>query len=148
MGNKSIGEGATDYKSFTTLFLGSITQIIGSIFKGLLISIGEAFKQIFKIFGMSIAGGTGTQAGGTEVTVNTPTWSYNTAISTQNAKYIDINFRFDKTSKLMINNIEYRFIMADNNNNKIRTVVRSGTTINSIKIIDNRNVTHNITQQR
>lgn len=147
IGNKSIGEGATDYKSFTTLFIVSITQIIGSIFKGLLVSIGEAFKQLFKMFGMSITGGTGIQAGGTEVTVN-PTWSYNTAISTQNAKYIDINFRFDKTKKLMINNIEDRFIMADNNNNKIRTVVRSGTTINSIKIIDTNEVTHNITQQR
>jgi hypothetical protein len=145
IGNKSIGEGATDYKSFTTLFLGSITQIIGSIFKGLLISIGEAFKQLFKMFGMSIAGGTGTQAGGTEVTVSTPTWSYTTAVTFPNVKFIDINFRHDKTKKLIVNGVNIDNF--SNVGNKVRFSIRSATTINSVKIIDTSNVTHDIRQR-
>ena len=145
IGNKSIGDGATDYKSFTALFAATTVQILWSIFKGLLIPIGEAFKQLFKMFGMSIAGGTGTQAGGTEVTINTPTWSYNTEVTFPNFKFIDINFRGDKTRKVMINNTDTRFSIIGN---KVRISVPSSTTINSIKIIDDRNVTHTIRQQQ
>jgi len=85
------------------------------------------------------------QAGGTEVTINTPTWSYNTEVTFPNFKFIDINFRGDKTRKVMINNTDTRFSIIGN---KVRISVPSSTTINSIKIIDDRNVTHTIRQQQ
>jgi hypothetical protein len=75
---------------------------------------------------------------------NTPTWSYNTEVTFPNFKFIDINFRGDKTRKVMINNTDTRFSIIGN---KVRISVPSSTTINSIKIIDNENVTHDIRQQ-
>jgi hypothetical protein len=75
---------------------------------------------------------------------NTPTWSYTTAVTFPNFKFIDINFRGDKTRKVMINNTDTRFSIIGN---KVRISVPSSTTINSIKIIDNENVTHVIRQQ-
>jgi hypothetical protein len=75
---------------------------------------------------------------------NTPTWSYNTEVTFPNFKFIDINFRGAKTRKVMINNTDTRFSIIGN---KVRISVPSSTTINSIKIIDNENVTHDIRQQ-
>ena len=76
---------------------------------------------------------------------NTPTWSYNREVTLPNIRFIDIKFRHDKTKKLIINGIDIDNF--SNVDNKVRTGIRSNTTINSVKIIDTNNVTHNIRQR-
>lgn len=131
LGNKGLGEGATDYKSFTDLMLYGVVNNIDGIMTGIIDGATAATQQI--------------QAGGTEVTVNTPTWSYNTAVTFPNVKFIDINFRHDKTKKLIVNGVNIDNF--SNIGNKVRFSIRSSTTINSVKIIDTSNVTHDIRQR-
>ena len=76
---------------------------------------------------------------------NTPTWSYTTAVTFPNVKFIDINFRHDKTKNLIVNGVNIDNF--SNVGNKVRFNIRSTTTINSVKIIDTSNVTHDIRQR-
>lgn len=131
LGNKGLGEGATDYKSFSSLIFNSVIKN----FKNVLVGIIEGAK----------AATSQTQAGGTEVTVNTPTWSYTTAVTFPNVKFIDINFRHDKTKNLIVNGVNIDNF--SNVGNKVRFSIRSSTRINSVKIIDTNDVTHDIRQQ-
>ena len=146
IGNKSIGDGATDYKSFTALFTVTTAQILWSVFKGLLIPIGEAFKELFKLLGMSIAGGTGTQAGGTEVTVNTPTWSYGQTMG--QTRQLIINFDKSKIKSLLINGRPLEVTrLRLNSNNKPAINIPINYDISTIKLTDNNNRNYNLTKE-
>jgi hypothetical protein len=84
------------------------------------------------------------QAGGSGISVNDPTWSYNT-VPIPSGKFIDINFQFSRTQKVLVNNNNVPF---RNVNSKIRILVSNNITITSIVILDNSNVRHTVVKKQ
>jgi hypothetical protein len=89
------------------------------------------------------ASGTEIQAGGGQIDVNDKTWRFSTT-SLPTSKIVEINFPFNKTKKVIVNdryNLDNRFFR--NINNKVGVNVPNTITISSIKVVENNNTTHN-----
>jgi len=88
------------------------------------------------------------QAGGTQIDFNNPTWKYINS-PRPSASLIEINFQYNKTKSLNINN---QYILNNqqfkNVNNKIRIATPKDLEIKSMVITDIYNKTHNINSNK
>jgi len=137
LGNKGIASGPDmKYESFTQLFMDTVIFKIDDIIRGLFNGATSTGAEIQ-------AGGTEIQAGGGQIDVNDKTWRFSTT-SLPNSKIVEINFPFNKTKKVIVNdryNLDNRFFR--NINNKVGVNVPNTITISSIKVVENNNTTHN-----
>ncbi len=137
LGNKGIASGPDmKYESFTQLFMDTVIFKIDDIIRGLFNGATSTGAEIQ-------AGGTEIQAGGGQIDVNDKTWRFSTT-SLPTSKIVEINFPFNKTKKVIVNdryNLDNRFFR--NINNKVGVNVPNTITISSIKVVENNNTTHN-----
>jgi hypothetical protein len=137
LGNKGIASGPDmKYESFTQLFMDTVIFKIDDIIRGLFNGATSTGAEIQ-------ASGTEIQAGGGQIDVNDKTWRFSTT-SLPTSKIVEINFPFNKTKKVIVNdryNLDNRFFR--NINNKVGVNVPNTITISSIKVVENNNTTHN-----
>ena len=87
--------------------------------------------------------GTEIQAGGGQIDVNDKTWRFSTT-SLPTSKIVEINFPFNKTKQVIVND-RYRLgnKFFRNLNSKVGVNIPNTITITSIKVLENNNTTHN-----
>ena len=130
MGSIDVGNMANkDYNSLYDMIVSALDEMV----------FGSAKKDIED---RAKTEGERIQAGGTEIDVNNKTWSYSTT-SLPSSKIVEINFPFNKTQKVVVNdkyNLDNTFFR--NRNNKVTINVPNKITISSIKVVDVNNTTH------
>ena len=135
-GNKGIASGPNmNYESFSQLFMQTVIFKIDDVIRGLFNGATSTGAEIQN-------SGTEIQAGGGQIDTNTKTWSYSTT-SLPNSKIVKINFPFNQTQKVVVNdkyNLDKTFFR--NISNKVGINVPNTITISSIKVVDINNNTH------
>ena len=135
-GNKGIASGPNmNYESFSQLFMQTVVFKIDDIIRGLFNGATSTGAEIQN-------SGTEIQAGGGQIDTNTKTWSYSTT-SLPNSKIVEINFPFNQTQKVVVNdkyNLDNTFFR--NINNKVGINVPNKIEPSSIKVVDVNNTTH------
>lgn len=137
LGNKGIASGPdVKYESFTQLFMNTVIFKIDDIIRGLFNGATSTGAEIQD-------SGTEIQAGGGQIDVNDKTWRFSTT-SLPTSKIVEINFPFNKTKQVIVND-RYRLgnKFFRNLNSKVGVNIPNTITITSIKVIENNNTTHN-----
>jgi hypothetical protein len=137
IGNKGIASGPdVKYESFTQLFMNTVIFKIDDIIRGLFNGATSTGAEIQD-------SGTEIQAGGGQIDVNDKTWRFSTT-SLPTSKIVEINFPFNKTKQVIVND-RYRLgnKFFRNLNSKVGVNIPNTITITSIKVIENNNTTHN-----
>ena len=121
-----------DYDSFYNMVFSNIIPTLNGFLKGIL----DAAKNE----------GDKVQAGGSDITINNPTWSYGLTIGTK--IQIVINFDYNNTKQIKVNN-KYTLTKdkIGNFNNKPTLIAPKNLSISSIELTDNSNKIHNIKKQ-
>ena len=135
-GNKGIASGPNmNYESFSQLFMQTVIFKIDDVIRGLFNGATSTGAEIQN-------SGTEIQAGGGQIDTNTKTWSYSTT-SLPNSKIVKINFPFNQTQKVVVNdkyNLDKTFFR--NISNKVGINVPNTIIPTSIKVVDINNNTH------